>query len=694
MISELFLSYSWWWLLAVMAVGVFYALLLYFRNPLSRLSKGVSVFLFVIRFLSVSILAFLLLSPFIKTRIKIKEKPVVVVGVDNSQSLILSADSLYYKQEFPAEFEKLITTLGDTYQTDFYLFGNKTRQGYTPDFNDELSDYSSFFKTVKDNYRGLNVGAVIVAGDGLYNRGTDPVYDASNLQWPVYSIAMGDTNTYSDLKITDVRFNRLVFLNDEFPVAVTVSASKLKGKRATLRVYAFGKQVEKKVFTIGSNRYSGNFRVVIPASEKGKHRVRITLTIFENELNRQNNARSVFVNVLDTRQKILIVAASPHPDISAIRQSLTGFRNYKVDVQFVKKLTAKPEDYDLIIFHQVPCMKRNPVAFLKRVKEKKIPAMYILGRQSALKFFNRDVEALNIFSPHGTELAQPVINPRFTLFSYDKALASALEKLPPLTVPFGNYKSAERAKVLINQKINSLETDIPLMLFYESGGVKQAVITGEGIWLWKMHDFLANGNFDAVSTLLGKSVQYLTARADKRHFRILASEEYQPDDEVVIKAELYDDAWELVNSPEVKFTLINEDKEQFKYSFSPFEQYYTLHLDHLSPGVYQYKGSVKLGDKNYTDRGEFVVNALSVESRKLQADFNLMYRLADVTGGKMIFPGQMNQLPEMLKENQQVKARIVYNYKTQGLNTVWLILALVLFLLSLEWFLRKYFGSY
>ena len=694
LISELFLTYSWWWLLVVVITGLLYAALLYYKNPLSRLSKGTSVFLFLLRFLSISILAFLLLSPFIKTRIKIKEKPIVVVGVDNSQSLVLSADSLYYKNKFPQKINRLIVGLGEDYQTDYYLFGSKTREGDAPDFRDKMSDYSSFFKMVKENYRGLNVGAVVVAGDGLYNRGTDPVYDASGMKWPIYTIALGDTATYSDLKINDVRFNQLVYLNDEFPVEVSMAASKLKGRRAVLRLYAFGKLIKKKSFLINSNRFTGSYRVMVPASEKGKHRVRITLTVFDNELNRQNNVKSVFVNVLNTRQKVLIVAASPHPDLSAIRQSLTGFRNYKVEIQFVNKLTANPKDFDLIIFHQVPSMKRNPVKFLKLVKEKKIPVLFILGRQSAIPFFNRYVDWLSIISPHGSELAQPVVSPRFTMFSYDKSLAGALEKLPPLTVPFGNYKPSERAAILAYQKINNLETDLPLILFHEANGAKEAVITGEGLWLWKMHDYLANGNFDAVQTLLGKTVQYLTARADKRHFRIIAKEDFQPDDKVVLKAELYDDSWELINDPEVKFTLINEQKKQFKYSFTPYEQYYTLRLDNLSPGVYQYSGSVKLGDNVYSDRGEFVVNAISIESRRLQADFNLLYRLASESNGKMIFPQQMDKLPRLLKENQQVKTRIVFNSKTEGLNNIWYILALVLLLLSLEWFLRKYFGLY
>jgi hypothetical protein len=100
LISELYSTYSWWWLAAVMAAGMVYAFLLYFKNPISRLSFRVSAFLFVVRFVSTSLLLFLLLSPFIKTRFKTKEKPIVVVGVDNSQSIVLSPDSTFYKTLF------------------------------------------------------------------------------------------------------------------------------------------------------------------------------------------------------------------------------------------------------------------------------------------------------------------------------------------------------------------------------------------------------------------------------------------------------------------------------------------------------------------------------------------------------------------------------------------------------------------
>jgi len=671
-----------------------YAFLLYFKNPISRLSFRVSAFLFVVRFVSTSLLLFLLLSPFIKTRFKTKEKPIVVVGVDNSQSIVLSPDSTFYKTRFKKDVANLVKALKEDYQTDFYLFGNKTRLDNDLGFSDSKSDYTSFFKTIKENYRGLNVGAIVVAGDGLYNRGADPAYGASDINWPVYTIALGDTNTYSDLKINDVRFNKMVYLNDQFPVEININAEKLSGKKAILKVNAFGKIFEQQSFLIPGNSFSKTFRVLIPASEKGKHRVTISLSVFNNELNRQNNSKSIFVDVLDSRQKILMVAAAPHPDVSAIKQSLTGFRDYKVDVQYVKKLTAKPDDYNLVILYQVPCLKHNPAAWLKNLQNKNIPILYIIGKLSNLARFNTLQGGLKIIGAHNTELSQPVVHRAFNLFTFGKAQTSTLESLPPLTVPFGNYKPSERANIFAYQKINNLDTDIPLILFYEKEGIKDAVITGEGIWLWRMHDYLLNSNFYAVESLLGKTVQYLTAKEDKRHLKIISKEEYLPGDKVKLKAELYNDSWELINSSDASLTLTNEQGKQFKYSFSPYEEYYNLVLENLKPGVYRYTSRAMVGDKKYLDKGEFVINSTSEESRKLQADYSLMHRLASENQGVMIYPNQMDSLPAMIKKNQSVKTRIVYSYQTRGINDIWYILALILFLLSLEWFLRKYFGSY
>ncbi|MBT4800152.1 MAG: hypothetical protein HOL96_02185, partial [Lentimicrobiaceae bacterium] len=242
MVSEVFISYSWWAVLLVLATGLFYAGILYFKNPLNKLSKLLTVLLFVTRFVVVSLLAFLLLSPYLKTKSKIVERPIMIIGVDNSSSLLLSSDSAYFRTRLDDELLKLRSTLSDKCDVDIITFGEEINEYDSLSFDESLSDYSAFFSYIKETYSGQNVGAVLIAGDGITNSGVDPVSAASDLNWPIYSIALGDTIGSADVKISDVRFNSFVYKNDVFPIEVSLAAKNLIDKNITIRLYENGKE--------------------------------------------------------------------------------------------------------------------------------------------------------------------------------------------------------------------------------------------------------------------------------------------------------------------------------------------------------------------------------------------------------------------------------------------------------------------
>jgi len=273
-------------------------------------------------------------------------------------------------------------------------------------------------------------------------------------------------------------------------------------------------------------------------------------------------------------------------------------------------------------------------------------------------------------------------------------MADILEKLPPLTVPFGNYLTPAFSQIFAYQKINNIETDIPLILFFNQNDTKYGVVPGEGLWLWRLHNYLQSQNFDATDALIGKSVQYLLAREDKRHFKVQSGESFYPGDDIVFKARLYNESWELVNEPEVDMLLIDEQGNKFRYKFNKYEDYYLLNVDNLEPGVYKYFTTVKFGNKTYSDNGEFVVNSVSVESSNLKADDKVMFDVASETGGKMLYLNKMNTLPEVIAKSEKVKTKVIYTYKTNNVNNLLGVFLIILSLLFLEWFLRKYFGSY
>ena len=695
MITNLIIGYPWWFLLLVILTGLLVAGLLYYKNKSNKLGTLLTVLLFIFRFITVSLLAFLLLSPFLKTRKKDLEKPIILIGIDNSRSVILSKDSADYKSGFISQIKSLKDRLSEKYNVDTYLFGTKTRLAWPPDFKDGTSNYANLFKSLKENYTGMNVGALIVAGDGINNRGIDPVFAASSLNYPVYTIALGDTTTNKDLKINDVRFNSIVYRNEDFPVEVNLIAGKMKGNKATVSLYAFGKLQAKKQFFISTDHFNRSFSFILPAEKPGMQRIRIKTQTQGKETNLQNNVRDIFVNILENRRKILILANAPHPDIAAIRESLQKNGNFKTTVYYPGTFKGSPDDYDLVIFHNLPSFKQTYSRFFKDFEKKNIPALFITGKQTAFSRLKGLFTGVDI-RPAGYNFddAQPEYNPSFSLFSLSEETVKKMEKFPPLVVPLGNYQLSGGASVFAWQRINKLTTGFPLIVFDEKNGIRRGMITGEGLWMWRMYDYLQNDNTNTFDELLNKTVQLLLARKDKRFFRITTKHEYASGEDVTVKAELYNPSYEPVNDVDVNFILTNENGEQYNYVFSPFKKGYVLNLKKLPVGVYNYSATAKLGNEKYKSWGKFIVAGRSLESRNLNADYALLYRLAQQHDGRLIFPDEIKDIPKLLAARDDLKTKVYYEEKYTGLNTLPWLAGLIMLLLAVEWFLRKYFGSY
>jgi len=672
---ELTISYSWWTILVVIIIGLAYSSLLYTKNPLNKLSFILTILLFVFRFFTVSILVFLLLSPNIKTKRKQIEKPIIIFGQDNSRSILMTGDSIYYTDTLVIGLNSIMSELSQNNEIVSYLFGDIVSEGSYPDYSDNKSNYSDFFKHIRQNYTGLNVGAIILAGDGIVNNGIDPVYSASNISYPVYTIALGDTSQTRDIKIDDIRHNSLVYLDDIFPVEVSLSANLLKGNRTKIKLLENNKVIAQKEVVISNDSYRKSVIFNIEAENTGRRRFSLMLEPIEGETNIENNVRNIFIDVLNSRQKILLLANAPHPDIGALNQSLLTNRNYEVEIEYIRNFSKKVDEFDLVVLHQLPSKTNAAISVLRNIVDNEIPVLYILGNQSQLSVFNRHFEGMDVRSAAGSTVsAQFEFNNSFTYFSFNDELATQLASLPPLVVPLGNYVLSTGAEVFGWQRINGTITDFPLIAFFNIINLKSGVISGEGLWLWRIHDYLLYNNSSAVDAFVSKVVMFLIAAVDKRQFRVVTQGEFNSRQDVELVAELYNSALELDNSAEVHLTLTNETNEKFNFAFSPYDDYYTLNLNKLPVGVYGYRASVKLGSKNYSDVGEFIVQQLDNESKNLNADYGMLSRLASEHDGNMYYTDELNELMLAIN-NTTMTSKIHYEDKFSGLNTIYLVLA-------------------
>src|SRR5690606_4822131 len=115
-------------------------------------------------------------------------------------------------------------------------FGEKTDRIDELTFNEKKSDYSELISSVSNTHFNENIGALIIAGDGIYNQGKNPVNMVSEINYPIYTIGFGDTTEVLDSRIQNIRVNRTSFSGNRFPLEVDVQFSKLRGRTLKLSV--------------------------------------------------------------------------------------------------------------------------------------------------------------------------------------------------------------------------------------------------------------------------------------------------------------------------------------------------------------------------------------------------------------------------------------------------------------------------
>lgn len=684
-----------WFLLLCMLAGVAYASLLYYRNKGNDFSSLTTRILAVLRGVSVTLIAFLLLSPLLKSTSRYTERPIVLLALDNSGSIALGKNSSFYKNEFLTKYRKLADDLSKKYEVQTYTFGDKISRGVTPTYKEKQTNFESLFNEIRDSYSNRNLAALILASDGIYNQGTDPLYVSDNAPYSIYTIAMGDTMQQKDLKISRVNYNRIAFLGNDFPVEITVSAFKCAGAQSKITISSGDQQLYSENFTVQQPLFSHTFTTKLTASKTGIQRYRIAVQSVAGEISTANNYQEIFIEVLDSRQKILILQASPHPDVAALKQAIEKNRNYTVDNYMLSDFKGSIASYSLVILHQVPSLNDVGFQVTSQLKTLTVPVLYIIGSQSNIPAYNSLMTGLQIQqSLNSFNEATAILNPDFTLFSPGTEVEHMIPEYPPLTVPFSQYKPGTAAQILLYQKIGTVNTHIPLILFNQGVDRKSATITGEGIWRWRLANYVKAGNQQAFDDLFSKIIQYLAVKEDKSQFRVILKNSFTENEAVEIDAELYNDSYQLVNEPDVNIVITDENKNIFPFAFTRTSNAYYLNAGSLPPGDYSYKATTTYAGKAFQKTGMFTIMALNVESMNTVADHVLLNNMANRHKGKMVYPNQMDDIVKMLAARDDLKTVAYTQKRYTDLVSFLPVLLLLLILLSAEWFIRKRNGSY
>ena len=551
-------EYSPWFVLLCVALGVIFAFALYFRNRNTDFDKRAAIVMSVLRGVSVTLIAILLLAPMLKLSVRESDKPLLIFAIDNSESMASTQDSTFYRSDFQVKMDKLIHDFGDKYEIKTYLIGEQNKiasdnEPFKADFTDKATNISSLFEEVDNLYANHNVGAMVLVSDGIYNSGSNPQYQAEKLKFPIHTVATGDTTIQTDALIADIIHNRQTFIGNYFPVEIKVAANHLAGKQAVLNIYENENVVFTKNIDIRGNQHFETVKMTMEAKKKGLQKYRVTLTRLDGEITYKNNESSFFIEVVDSRERIAIVYAAPHPDVAAIKQAVETSDKYEVETFSADGFNKNPNDYSLFILHQLPSQTNVGGNLLSKIRQNGIPALYIIGKQTNLTAFNQFGAGLSInASQRGQTLfneSTPYFNDNFLAFTFSEEARQMLKSYTPLVTYFGNYQTAVGTNVFMFQKINNVESNYPLISFYEHNQTRTGVIAGTDIWRWRMQNYLRTQNFDAFDEIINKIALYLSVKGDRSFFRVHCAELFNENAPVELSAEVYNESYELVNTP-------------------------------------------------------------------------------------------------------------------------------------------------
>lgn len=684
-----------WYVFLCLGLGLLFALFTYFR--IKGFNKNQKLILSVLRGVLTFLVAYLLLNPLIKTISNNVIKPKVVLVLDNSRSMtnggkkaidVMFEGILALKESLTKKgFDLELKSLGD----------DKIEDIKSTKFDFKKSNLSSVLGDLKNNFEGQNLSDVIIVSDGIINDGVSPTFQ--KYPFNIHTVGFGDTTVKKDLLISGIAANKLAYLGNKFTVNVDISAYLLPGKLTSVSLKdGTGKILSQKQISISKKEDFQSLSFELSADKVGKQRYIVDVKVVEGEYSIKNNVKDFVVDVVNGKEKILFLAFAPHPDIKAFKNIIEKNDLFELQVQIIQSTDPSQigkDPFDILILHQVPDVYGSSTGIVSTLLAKKKPTFFVVGSKTNIQAFNGMQNVVGINSQiNRLDKTTGQINNLFQRFNISSNTENLLEKLPPVSVPFGEYKPFPGSEVLLFQKIGNINTGRPLLAMNLSGDVNNAVFLGEGIWQWRLEEFSLNERQNEIDELIIKTLQLLSIKEDKSKLRVYPTLEiFNIDQKIGFEAEAYNNIFERIYDLSINMKIKSEKGQEKSYSFKITKESSRFELSNLPAGLYTFTAEAVILGKKEGISGQFLVTQSDLELENLVADHNILKTLSNENNGDFVNYKNIIELRKSL-ENKGLVNKVVSNEELKDFINLRWILALLIAFAAVEWALRKYFGGY
>jgi len=638
--------------------------------------------LVALRFVSVFSLLVLLINPKFESQSVYLEKPNLVVAMDNSSSIT------YLKQDDNALdlLDKIVShpKVQDKFDVQVYAFGDQVNLTDSINFKQKQSNLDVVFKEFNQIYK-QSISPTVLITDGNQTIGNDYVFSAQKYKQPIYSVVLGDSTVYSDLKIQQLNVNKYAYLKNKFPVEVILVYHGEATENSVFKIHQGSAIVYSETISFSKENNSKILNFYLPANQVGVQSYTAVLEPLENEKNKVNNQKEFAVEVIDQKTNVAIVSDILHPDLGALKKSIEANEQRQVNILSPKDYTFKSNDFQLVILYQ-PNNNFNKV--FEYLKNSNSNYFLISGTKTNWRYLN----SLNLNVTHEitnqTEDYQAVLNTGFSNFIVEDL---EFESFPPLKSSFGEPHFKVPFQTVLFKKVGTIATQESLLATLEQHGRREAVLFGENIWQWRAQSYLMDKSFNNFDNFIGKLVQYLSSTERKTRLSLDYNSFYEGNSSVLIKAQFFNKNYEFDSKESLSIKVIDKISEESKtFPFILKNNYYQVDLSNLPASEYEF--IVSATNEKISKSGIFKILDYNIEQQFLNANHQKLHHIANNSNGKSYFVTNSNELITDLLNDERYKA-IQKSHKNVVPLIDWkYLLILIVLSLSAEWFIRKYNG--
>jgi uncharacterized membrane protein len=737
------------WLIALVGVAAAALLAQQFINLRQRLPLGQTAFLTLLRACVYAGLIFFLLGPaLIDKRVTKLRRPLTLL-VDTSQSMNFPANAKsaagdqaaksrldLVKEKLEAGPEPLIQRLNRDYDLRVIRFGTGL-ESIAPGSLERLRAQDPGTRLIELLQRAARDGAarsgIVVFSDGITN-GEMKSLDGAAIAAPVFTVGVGETEGFTDVRIAKLGAPEFAFRGREFKIDLTLQAFGMKGKSVPLFFNRGKNLITTRAIAIDADPFEQKVTLSFTPKELGTHAFSVSLPAQPGEQISQNNQKEFKVEVRRDKIRVLTLSGSPAWNYRFLRMAMKqdplielvsfvflrtptdtvdvpenqlSLIPFPIDDIFLEEL----KNFDVVVLDDFSHRAYfNPV-YLERVRDfvRDGGGLAMFGGSRAFDSGGYGDSALRDALPveldgkgsyqsrgpvHAALTPAGKKHPITRLLPDPKVNEETWSKLPALSGL--NQVRSVRGETLITATGDG-STGAPLLAIGRFGKGRTLALMTDDAWRW---NFIAVGNKETPQNhlkLIRQAVRWLAQEPAFEQVQLYPIPTAQPAEKVMIKLKVLNDDFTPTRQASVQLRVFSPEGEPTLVSTGPDseEGEYSGEFTPTREGTYRVEAEASVDGKALgRDKASFTAAFSYGETDDGLPRLDLLKRIAESSKGEYISINDWNE-----KTFDKIAARletiapseIVEQRQTRLWSNLWPF-GLILALLSVEWWMRRKWG--